>query len=89
MSCLRTHERWNLGQRIEKDKELRDLWERIYSQSLKKTQDLQQNLLEQIRENECNEKVASSREDRIRTIGNSVVPQVAEFIGRIIMEANS
>lgn len=31
----------------------------------------------------------SNRMDRIRTIGNSVVPQVAEWIGRMILEAHA
>jgi DNA-cytosine methyltransferase len=86
VSHLRTHEEWNLGQRIEKDEELRYLWKAIYSKPLEETQDMQQELLERIRTQERNEKVASSRVDRLKALGNAVVPQIPEFIGRLILE---
>ena len=64
------------------------MWKAIYSKPFKETQHLQQEMLERIREKECNEKVAFSRVDRLKGLGNAVVPQVAEHIGRIIMEAD-
>ncbi len=88
VSCLRTHERWNLGKRIEKEEELRDLRDRIYAKPLKETQQLQQSLLERIRAQERNEKMASQRVNRLRGLGNAVVPQVVEFIGKQILEVS-
>ena len=87
LSCLGSHEEWNLGQRIEKDEELRDMWKRVCSTPLKETQDLQQRMLERIRTQERDEAVVSDRAARLRALGNAVVPQVAEFIGRCIMDA--
>ena len=38
MSCGYSHERWKLGQRIEENEELCDLWYKIYSKPFKETQ---------------------------------------------------
>jgi hypothetical protein len=84
LSHLRPHEKWKLGQRLEEDEELHDLWKAICSKPFKKTQDLQQKMLERIRETERNEKVASSRVNRLRGLGNAIVPQVAAELMKII-----
>ncbi len=87
VSHLRAYERWKLGQRIEENKELQGLWWSICAKPFKETQQLQSEMLERIRKIERNEKVASSRVDRLKGLGNAVVPQVVEAIGRAIIEA--
>ncbi len=77
MPYIYTHERWQLGQRIEEEKELQDMWKRVCSMPLEKTQHLQQRLLIRVREIECNEAVAKNRMGRIAALGNAIVPQVA------------
>ena len=77
MSRGYSHERWKLGQRIEENKELCSVWEGICAEPFQKTQKLQQRMLKQIREIERNEKVASSRVDRLKGLGNAIVPQIA------------
>lgn len=79
-----THERWNMGKWIEKDKELRDLRQYIYSKPFQETQVLQQRMLKRIREVECNEKVEQNRTPRLKALGNSIVPQVAYEIFKAI-----
>lgn len=74
-----------MGEWIEKDQGLRDLWEAICSQPFEETQDLQRDLLERIGQAECNEKVAASRIDRLRGLGNAVVPAIPYEIARLIM----
>lgn len=83
-----SYEGWILGQRIEKEKKLRYLWDRILSSPLKKTQNLQCEMLEQIGKIECSEKMAKNRTRRLRALGNAVVPQIVEIIGKAIMKAN-
>ena len=80
MSCLRTHEKWKLGQWIKKESNLRNMWGTILAKGFSQTQDLQYKLLERIREIERNEKVASSRVDRLKGLGNAIVPQCAFII---------
>ena len=60
------------------------MWNDICSKPFQKTQDLQQKMLERIRQIECNEKVASDRVDRLKGLGNAIVPQIAEIIGRLL-----
>jgi len=86
MSHRYSHERWKLGQRIEKEKELCNMWVDIYSKPFKETQDLQSEMLERIREIERNEKVESSRMDRLKGLGNAIVPQVVFEIFKAIKE---
>ncbi len=86
MSCLRTYERWKLGKRIEENKDLSDMWQGILSKPFKETQDLQQGMLERIREIERNEKVASLRVHRLKSLGNSIVPQIALIIFEAIKQ---
>ena len=82
----RAYERWKLGQRIKEDKKLCDMWKEFHPKPLKETQILQQRMLERIREIECTEEVVSERTHRIKGLGNAVVPQIPEIIGRAIME---
>lgn len=89
MSCRRTHERWKLGQRFKEDKILCNMWTRICSQPFKETQELQQGMLEHIREAERNEKVGKNRTDRLKGLGNSIVPQVAAVIMQAIKEIDT
>jgi hypothetical protein len=75
-----------MGQRIEKEEKLRNLWNKICAKPFQKTQDLQIELLEGIRSQECDEKVASSRVNRLKGLGNAVIPEIPETIGRMILE---
>jgi site-specific DNA-cytosine methylase len=84
-----THERWKLGQRIEKDKILCDLWNRILSMPFEKTQNLQFKMFERIRAIERNEKTGHDRTNRIKGLGNSVNPYVAYQIFKAIEETNN
>jgi DNA-cytosine methyltransferase len=84
-----THERWNVGQRIEKDKKLCNMWNRILSSSFEETQDLQRKMFERIREAERNEKTGQNRTNRIKALGNSVNPYVVYQIFKAIEQFNS
>ena len=86
-----SHGGWYLGAWIEESEGLRCLWEAFYSKSLKEAQDLQQKLLERIRAIERTKEAgpAKDRVDRLKALGNSVVPQVVQALGQIILAADS
>ena len=75
--------RWLLGKRIEKDQELCDLWSSFYSKPFDEAQDLQRELLKRIGQKE-RPKEMGSRVDRLKALGNAVVPQQAYPIFRAI-----
>ena len=83
-----TQEGWYLGAWIEKDKEMRDMWESFYSKSFQEAQDLQQKMLEQIRGIERSKKVGPTKDrvNRLKGLGNAVVPQIPEIFARFILE---
>jgi DNA (cytosine-5)-methyltransferase 1 len=81
-----TCEKRYLGERIAQDIYLYDMWERIQVSGFKHTQDVLKEMLEKIREIECDEKMGKNRVSRLKCLGNAVVPQCAECIGRLIMD---
>ena len=86
MSYKETHGEWYLGKGIETDKLLCNLWERFYTKGQSSPQDLQSELLEYLRKIEqCKKKEKKQRSDRLKSLGNSVVPQIVEIIGRKIL----
>lgn len=74
---------WDGTPKATKDKELCDLWNRFYSMPLEETQDLQSELLKRIGAAKRKQTLASI--DRVRALGNSIVPQVAEIILKQIL----
>ena len=81
-----SHGGWLLGKRIKEDKGLRDLWEAFYAKSFKEAQDMQQELLERIGKKKRPQEMGT-RADRLKALGNAVVPQIPEIIGHAILEA--
>lgn len=81
VSYADTYSRWLLGKRIAHYKGLRDLWEAFYAKPLQEAYELQQQLLKRIGATQCPKEVAS-RIDRLSSLGNAVVPQIPELIGK-------
>lgn len=89
-----SHGGWYVGERARKGKassRMLDMWHQLQVQiqcgQKEPTQDLLEKMLKGIRQEKCTKEVVSSRVNRIRGLGNAVVPQVAEWIGRRIMES--
>ena len=77
--------RWKLGAWVEENQGLRDLWQAFYSQPFEEAQDMQFKLLERAW-SEKRKQTVGSRVDRLRGLGNAVVPQIPELIANRIRE---
>ena len=75
---------WYLGARVSKAENVRCLREGVFSLLSFADQDLRARLPVGTGAPQCQQAMAN-RIDRLRALGNAVVPQVAEFIGRRIM----
>ena len=78
---------WYLGQRVEEVEDMRCMREGILYLLSQSRQDLLKRVPINLGQEECSEEMAS-RVDRLRALGNAVVPQVAEWLGRQIIKAN-
>ena len=79
------HGGWLLGRRIEEDEELRSLWQEFYTEPFEEAQNLQQRVLERAWKKKRPQEMGL-RVDRLKGLGNAVVPQIPEIIGRAILE---
>ena len=79
------YSRWFMGSWKQDDEGLCGLWE-AFSLSPFDQPDMQQELLQRIRPVERQQALAFRRVDRLRGLGNSLVPQIPELIGRAILE---
>lgn len=80
-------ERWFMGYRIEKDEGLYSMWQTFYTKSFQEAQLMQQGMLERIRAFECKQKMES--ENRLRVLGNAIVPQLMQVFGEYILEVHN
>jgi hypothetical protein len=102
LSCCYGSVSWN--EASEKDKELFDLWQRISTKPFEKAQHLFPELLERIGTNQREQTVASwipepaiprvatgikDRVNRLKGLGNSIVPQVAFQILKAIYDVET
>jgi site-specific DNA-cytosine methylase len=85
LPCGGAHGRWNVGERLQKDEGLRDLWATFYAAPFDQP-DLRTDLLQRVREIEREKKVGSNWLERIKATGNCLVPQIPELIGRAIVD---
>jgi len=77
----------DMGQRIEEDEELCDMWQDVCAAPFEESQDVQQKMLKRIREAQCNQTLdCIERVDRIKCLGNAVVPQAAQVVWEMILE---
>jgi hypothetical protein len=75
--CRGTQAGRDLGAWVEGDEGLRDMWEEFCSKPFNEEQDLLARLLERIGEIEREKTMGPCRVDRIKCLGNSVVPNQA------------
>jgi site-specific DNA-cytosine methylase len=77
-ACGRGNVGWWSSEREQVYQGLRNLWADLSGESFKEWQDMLQGLSERARALECNQKMAfKGRTDRLKQLGNSIVPQVA------------
>ena len=88
MSRSPSHGGWLLGKRIKEDQELCGMWKDFYAQPFEKAQDLQQALLIRTWKAKRPQEMGS-RVDRLKALGNAVVPQIVAQIGAAILEAEA
>jgi DNA (cytosine-5)-methyltransferase 1 len=76
--------RWFMGLWDQGDEGLCGMWDAFCTASLDQAQDLQRGVLERIGSIERKQALAFNRVDRLKGLGNAVVPQIPEIIGRAI-----
>ena len=83
----RAYEEWNLGTWCEEDESLCNMWKRFYGKGQSFSQNLQSELLEYIGQVKRRKKMGQSqRVNRIKALGNAIVPQVAFIVIATIVE---
>lgn len=81
-----TQNRGNMGAWIKRDKDLCNMLCEFCSETFKESEDLQQKLLEKLRQIKREQKMESSfRSDRIKALGNGVVPLQARTAFELLM----